>query len=252
MGGGEREAIGLSLALSALTQLRCPNVRLAEGSQEWRDKQGQYRRTPDMMAGLIRGEGSPHDFLIDVVQPMGASYENEKAGAPNTARLVKEAVAQGKDGISTHGFDTTFPEIYGPINKKLVSYSCERQNSPMWALVFVIDLVEEPYVGTHLLAQDMIRGLGSWLGVDELFDSADDREKYYDAWLNKVNDVLFHRLPLNINLMFLMIVVIRPDGHQIRVLVNAYQTRRESPWISNAVVKWLLRMLDPNRPPIAF
>jgi hypothetical protein len=136
------DAKSIAICAAVLWRLGCPNLRPCQGDPELVKtiRTATYRRTPDLVAGPIRGHGSPHDFFIDVAELQGETLYNprRKGGTAPPAMLVDPAHNHGTldaADMPTNHFDG----YLSTLNGKLRKYSGERENSPMVGLCVHLD-----------------------------------------------------------------------------------------------------------------
>lgn len=165
MSGGAREEKSLRHALAVLSRLGCPDVRRAQGTEEWERTKGAFKWTPDLVAGPIIGNGHERDFYIDVFQPKGDQYVKPLAGNPQAAAVFTKAFSEhGQFTLAELGTD--FGSFYGPINKKLERYSVTRSHSIMLGVIMYFHVSGNAYVGPVLAYWHSLFALDAAFGIE--------------------------------------------------------------------------------------
>ena len=224
-----------------LTELGCPNVRPAEGSEEWNQICGSYTKTPDLAAGPLYGNGSPQDFLIDVFSPKGDQYFKTQAGAPSAAATVKKAM-NTNGSFSPRDLGSEYGPFLNPLNAKVAKYSGTRNNTPMLGLVMYFCITNNDYAGP-LLAH-----MHSHTAIDDAFALTSGSScKQIVAALNRsfgpgdTETIIIANL--RTSLSFLMIHADKElNGEwnkKTLLLVNSEVTRSEFTYKNHPVIKWL-------------
>jgi hypothetical protein len=231
----------LARIAAKLRQLGCPDVRRAEGTEEWRRTQGAFRFTPDLVAGPLRGGGDPRDFYIDVFSPTGEQFVNAKAGAPKAATVFRQAV-EGRGSFSFGELGGEFEPFLGPINKKLGNYSTSRNGSPMVGIGMYFCLSGNSFVGPILAFFNMLRALDAALGLTAGPQGADMRAAL-DQVLGPGNtaSIIVHPLPVQVS--FLMVhadKLARDNASEKTVfIINSGVVHEEFDLREHPVVAWL-------------
>ncbi len=146
-------------AAGALCKLQCPDIRPCEGDDALVSKlhTETYKRTPDLIAGPIRGAGAPWDFYIDVAELSGGALYNPSrpGGVPRPLQLADPINHKGEVKLDS---SVHFDAYESTIERKFERYSVERENSPMFGLCIHLDVsVLQP--GATVTVKDVILGL---------------------------------------------------------------------------------------------
>lgn len=239
MGGGKREDLSIEATIDVLRVLGCPNPRRGEGSDEWERSKGSFRFTPDLIAGRLVGAGSAIDFYIDVLQPTGDQYVKPKAGSPQAAGVLANAVA-ARGSFVPDDLRDDFAALYGPVSNKLRKYSGERGGSPMVGLVTYFRVGDNQYVGP------IIGHIQTVIGLDRAFGLT---EKLGQDAVMRLQQSLFGQgdifqiavLPIAQSLTFVLWLVEKRAEFQSLMLVND-SVLTDARWQASSVIKWLCRL----------
>lgn len=231
-----------------LSQLGCPSVRGAEGTPEWKRIRGNFRYSPDLVAGPLRGNGAPEDFLIDVFSPTGDQYVKLEAGAPNAAAFFRKAI-DDRGTFSFRDLGQEYEPFYGPIRKKLDKYSTSRSGSPMVGLAMYFCLAGNSFVGPILAFYHVLAALDDAFG---LTSNAQKNEVMaaLDTAVNPGHSVAIVVWPLNLQLSFLLLHAdkVHDNGHHEKtiLLINKWIVQDDFDWKLHPVVQWLRQIAyDP-------
>ena len=126
-----------------LKMFDCPDARLAQGAPEWAAAQGEYRMTPDLVAGPIKGGSDHQDFLIDVWEPTGDWFVKPAGDSPKAAAVVLRAVRESGTFNFEEIADDGIEGFLNPLNKKVRKYSGSRGWSIMCGLAMYFNLRRE-------------------------------------------------------------------------------------------------------------
>ncbi|MGE7667405.1 hypothetical protein ACQKMN_17025 [Ureibacillus composti] len=135
----------LSLAMTALKKLGCPNVVIGEGNKQFIPfgKSDSFK-TPDLIAGPNNGD--EFDFYIDVHSPTGSILTRDRSPLSEMSKdmtmqinsLKKEELGSRlKFEVSKYEKDY-FPEVANPFKKKINKYG-DLRNSPLFGFVGIFD-----------------------------------------------------------------------------------------------------------------
>jgi hypothetical protein len=133
------DAHAVARSMQYLNRHGCPNVQLGEGSDLFKPRDGL--RTPDIVAGMFRGEVDPRTFFIDVVAPSGDQVTNEQAGAPDASRfLINEINAKSGQERSLADMPLGLGKpLTGSVVKKAAKYASARAGSPLLGVIAYFD-----------------------------------------------------------------------------------------------------------------
>lgn len=247
MGGGSREEISIRRTLLILRLLCCPNARRAEGTPEWDQIKGSYTLSPDLVAGLLRGNGDPSDFFIDIVQPTGDQYFKELAGSPQAARLVASALNQKSDPFSfkLEDLGNTANNFLGPLNRKILKYSGSRLGTAMLGLAMYFAPSDGAYGGPVLAHLDSLRWLDSAFGLSHhlgaetptiLLEGILDSSAPFTSILS---------LPMSIPFSFLLWIADKSETFpKVVLIINDGITHKDYEFCEHSVIKWLRRLVE--------
>lgn len=256
------DAKSIAICAAVLWRLGCPNLRPCQGDPELVKtiRTATYRRTPDLVAGPIRGHGSPHDFFIDVAELQGETLYNprRKGGTAPPAMLVDPAHNHGTldaADMPTNHFDG----YLSTLNGKLRKYSGERENSPMVGLCVHLDASAMKSGATlgpgdlmrFITRIDYLRFLNAVFGAagGSVLDEALDRMM---PGAQPVASVVFLPSPYRFAFLCHSIQTSEPEAGGISALliVNDNLLDEESEFRDHPVLRWLrgLRAHAETRP----
>jgi hypothetical protein len=193
----KRDAHSVELAKRVLCQLGCPDVREAEGNEQFKTYlyhvrnvlSKPYNMTPDLIAGPNNGD--KFDFYIDVHAPDGSILTRPKSPlrrmGQDISRMIDElkTLPPGeKRHMAVHDYSMEyFPEVANPFNKKINKYGAERR-SPLFGFVAVFDCSED---GTE---RSIFAGATLAMYADYIFQKLRD----FDNKHNGFSSILYHNM----------------------------------------------------------
>jgi hypothetical protein len=244
-----RDAISVGTSRAVLEALGCPDVRLGEGSDEWKGSRGSYPFTPDLVAGPLVGGGDRSDFYIDVFAPTGDQYVKPRAGNPLAALTLVRAVAENGT-LNLTDFADTGEQLVKPMNDKLAKYVGSRANTPMFGLAMYFRMTGNQYVGPVIAALQALNTLDGAFGITaHLGHEAKDR--VMRALLSPGQSSFVLTLPIEQPLSFVLYTAEKADGVRVVMLVNHAITRQDHPHAGHPVITWLRGMTTADAAAIA-
>lgn len=239
MGRKKSDAYGVGRVQLALQRLGCPDVRPAQGTDEWRRAQGPFLATPDLVAGPLVGHGAPADFLIDVFEPSGEPYVKKRAGNEQAARTFKDAVdARGTFNLGDLG--ENYEHFYGPLTKKIERYAVSRHASPMLGVAMYFSCLEQAG-GVILGHLDAIRALDRAFGIEHHL--GEGQVEHCMAEVCSPGDcALLLSMPMSQPLSFVLYVADKAVGQKMILLMNDVVARQAHPFYAHPVIGWLRRL----------
>jgi hypothetical protein len=243
----QSDAVSVESVRAVLTGLRCPNVRRAEGTDEWRLSHGAYRPTPDLVAGPLVGGGDPSDFYIDVWEPTGDQYVKPCAGNPKAAFILHRAVAE-KGAFDLADMDDTGEQLVKPMNDKLQRYIASRKATSMLGLAMYFKMTGNQKVGPviaglqALSVLDLAFGITQHLGQDAMEKVM--AEVVPGTSLPGPTGVVLS-LPMKQPLSFVLYAARKTDRFRAVLLVNHAVTSVAHPFAGHPVIRWLRETATP-------
>jgi hypothetical protein len=216
-------------AMKRLQMLGCPDLRSCEADPALRELVtcGPSRRTPDLVAGPIKGAGSPMDFYIDVQELSGELLFNPKAPGGTPAPLVITAPQRSSGVLRASELPKTHHAGYeSPIKKKLAKYSSERNGTVLVGLVVHLDLAHM-IDGAELGPDDLRKWVTQFDYVrflNDHFDLRAHKEKFLPAMARflldpEITSLLFLPFQPEHRLSFLCFSLQRPWGGNLSALM---------------------------------
>jgi hypothetical protein len=245
----KRDAFSVALSEKVLAAFGCPNVRRGEGSDEWRASMGNYRMTPDLIAGPLVGGGDPSDFYIDVFEPTGDQNVRPLAGNPKAAVTLLRAVVDQQGSFKLGDLGDTGESLYKPMNDKIQKYAAGRGNTPMFGLSMYFTMTGDQYVGPVIaalqapMALDRAFGIAHHLGIGAM-----------DKFMREVmgpgpapgHAGLILSLPFAQPLSFILYVALKQDRPRAVLLVNSTVRSATHPYGDHPVIQWLRGRATPD------
>lgn len=221
----------------------CPDPRLAQGSPEWREAQGSYSRTPDLIAGPILGGGNPRDFLIDVWEPEGQSFLKEAGSNPDAARTVASAL-KTNGTFTMEDLAGNFDAFLNPLNKKLRSYSGERNGSVMCGFVTYFNLQRDGGdLGKVLAYHQSIYGIDRTFGLTHILGEEVTQGLIRSSMTQEPPIAMLHfPFPDACRMAFFLWCADVDRLPTAILLVNNGVTHRDFEWRDHPVIRWLTRL----------
>ena len=243
------DRFSVETARAVLEALHCPDVRRAEGTDEWRESQGSFRLSPDLVAGPLLGAGSAADFYIDVFEPSGDAYVKPKAGNPKAATILHRAVLE-RGSFNVRDFGDNHEHFYGPMNKKLIKYAGSRDCSPMLGLVMYFKMTGDQYVGPVVAGLDAVIALDRAFGITHHLGEA-AMDQVLRGVISPGEKSFVLSLPIEQPLAFVLYVADKRDGVRVLLLVNHATTSAQHPFATHSVIQWLRDLATPAARPAA-
>jgi hypothetical protein len=234
----------VEVSRAVLEALGCPGIRRGEGSEEWKQTQGSYPFTPDLVAGPLVGGGHPSDFYIDVFEPSGDQYVKPLAGNPGAAvTMLRAIVENGSFDLAELG--DTGEQLLKPMNDKLAKYVGSRAGTPMFGLAMYFTMTGNQKVGPIIAALQALNTLDVAFGITH-HRGARVMGLIMRGVLSPGQSCLVVPLPIEQPLSLVLYTVRKLDGVRVVMLVNDAVRKAEHPFFGHPVIAWLRERTTPD------
>jgi len=225
------DAHAVTRSLAYLNKHGCPFAQPGEGSNLFKPRQGL--KTPDIVAGVFRGEVDPRTFFIDVVAPTGDQVTNELAGAPDASRFLLNQIT------TRSGQEWTLADIPAGLGKplaasvlrKAVKYANARAGSPLFGVI--------AYFNEHGPGKQLLTMMAYLKAIHDELGQLSERLAA-NLLVNREHDVVLQSVRWDQPLAFLLQLV--DDGARPRGALVVNEHARISAFRDHEVMTWLQDM----------